>query len=160
MLITSCGITTGGHKYLKSGAYLAGLEDGTPGYACPSNNNVRPDFDHWLDGSGYFKACPSDTNAGEILLKGNPTGGNFLYVYPVEFISPTEIFTKEDTTNGGILSQLISNFNQDGTPVNFGNSLIYNSVFVVDFANKAQMDICLAAQDYFFCPPYSFGKFK
>ncbi len=163
IFLSSCGIGTSGHpSYFKAGGFGLTESDEVPGFACPNNNNIRPNFDYWLDGSGYFKACASETDENEIWLEGNPGGSSNLVLYPVEYISTSQIFLKDNplTIESDIYSQEIGQFSEEGIVITFGSVGVINAMFVVDAANKNQMDICLAAQDYYFCPPYSFGKFK
>jgi hypothetical protein len=36
----------------------------------------------------------------------------------------------------------------------------YNAVFIVEQQNKAQMDNCLAINNYGYCPDFSYGRFR
>ncbi len=137
------------------------LDDGTDqgSFTCTATQTIQPEFDWELDGSGFYRACVSKSDSGDIILEGFTSKSDTLCAFPAQFNDQSHVYTVRD--NSGLATvqcQYVTPGVKSRPEFKFTG--IFNGVFVVEGPDKDKMAGCLAAGNYYLCPRYSFGKIK
>lgn len=138
-------------------------------YECPSEANIEPRWDEWMDGSNFFKACTQKDDASAIRLHGKTATSDTVCVFPaqtdqsqgaVALLNPSgsPIFSclKAQTASGDLDSGIEYLF----------KGLSYDAIFVVEMPVRNAMIQCLTVNqggrsaDFSLCPNFSFGKIR
>jgi hypothetical protein len=145
---------------------LGGVDD--PEFSCPSSPNVVPDYDYDLDGSGYYNVCYHRTSQADIKFTGRTASSNVVCVFPAEYVNATNIFVKPDVDAGTNapwyqcreLTGSPDGATSSGVRMSFPG-IRWNAAFIVEGTQAAlEMQRCLAQNNYYACPRYSFGIFR
>ena len=167
VLLTGCGV--GRPSVLKASPSTynvsaasagAGLNAGADAnYVCPASNNIAPDYDTNLNGTGFYQVCTNRDSKEKVAIHGRPTASaTKLCVFPVEAVDENHIYWKPDLQTGGPWSRCYD-ITDTGVYAQF-EGVSYNAVFIVDsLTANTQMQECLLT-GYRYCPSYSFGKFR
>jgi hypothetical protein len=162
LFLTGCGAPNGYRVTAvpqSTGYTFTGTSsDGSSDYRCPSSPNVMPNWDRAIDGSGRYTVCPSRTDFANILIHGKTSVSNEICVFPAQYISETNIYTKPAADGTGAMNACIQ-ATQTGVYASF-KEINYNAVFIVEKRNHQQMVDCLILKNYNFCPEFSFGVFR
>jgi hypothetical protein len=152
--------TSSGSEGLTGGGSGSG-GGGTITYDCPEENNVHPDWDWMLDGTGHFRVCTQRGSQAGLKVHGMTRWTNQICVIPAISIGQTlNIFMN----SSGVLHTC-------GIPDSNGYrpsfpGINYNSVFIVEQQFITQMQLCLATANYGACPSqngsayFSFGAIR
>lgn len=127
-------------------------------FSCPENPNILPDDDEKLDGTGRYSVCHNKSSQAEILIHGEGQIGESICIYPAQVIDSQHVYVKPDLQTGGPWHQCIT-IASTGVYANFA-SIEYNAVFIVESTDEKQMTRCLIGGNYYYCPKYSFGRFR
>jgi hypothetical protein len=144
-----------------SGSNGGGSSSGTITYDCPEQNNVHPDWDWMLDGTGHFRVCTQRGSQAGLKVHGMTRWSTQICVIPALSIGQSlNIFMN---SSGVVHSCGFPDSN--GYRPSF-SGINYNSVFVVEQQFIQQMQYCLASANYGSCPSqngsayFSFGAIR
>lgn len=129
-----------------------------PNYICPKSPNLTPDYDKTLDGSGYYTVCKNKLNTSDTLLHGKTYLASAICLFPAEWISQENIYTKPDLITQAPWSQCFE-IEQKGVYASF-QGINYNAFYLVEKPFHEDMQNCLLGGRLALCPPYSFGRFR
>ena len=158
------GMTSASHLSVdSSGSFVSGGGSSDSGFRCPSSPNVLPsDPYNATSGVGEYVACQRVDSAGTIRLKGAPRStGQRICAFPAKVY--------DDVTGGRVVPKLQGAiaFSFCGTPIaerldfGFAHDLDYNAVYVVDEAQRLEMQSCLTSGNRWSCPSaHSYGRFR
>ena len=163
-LLTACGqispLGQSSSRAIDTSALLTSYspQSDTEG-SCRYNDIVVPDNDTWLDGTGYYKVCPSSTDSGVVTIFGQAPNQSKQYcVFPAQVISGGSIYPKIDTQ--GIPLMSCSQKALAGQIFTFDRTN-YNALFIVPYADRNAMQMCLGLGNYHQCPKsFSYGQFR
>jgi len=174
-LATSCGNYAGGGRGLRVSSSginygatadltgLSGLGTTTDGvYSCPNTANVLSNGDALYSSAGKYTVCTQSSNAANIKIHGQTNGSNGICVFPIQVVDSSHIYFKPDLTTGLPLNSCATvdaTSTSNGIAMSFSN-IAYNAAFIVDDADQAAMQLCLANGNSGGCPQYSYGKFR
>jgi hypothetical protein len=158
------GMTSTSHLSIdSSGSFVSGGGSSDSGFRCPSSPNVLPSDPYSAaSGIGEYVACQKVDSAGTIRLKGAPRStGQRVCAFPAKVY--------DDVTGGRVVPKLQGAiaFSFCGTPIaerldfGFAHDLDYNAVYVVDEAQRLEMQSCLTSGNRWSCPSaHSYGRFR
>jgi hypothetical protein len=145
---------------------FGGVED--PEFSCPDSANVVPDYDYELDGSGYYRVCHHRTNPADVKFTGRTAATNVVCMFPAQYLDGQHIYAKPDVDGGTNapwykcqeIQTDASGTTSTGIRMTFPG-ISWNAAFIVEgYAAATEMQRCLAQNNYYACPHYSFGIFR
>ncbi len=131
---------------------------------CPNEPNIKPDYDHWRDGSGYFTVCRKPERPHIKLYPDEDAQNNpdTICLFPALYDSEVGVpYPKLDENL--IPYSKCFDLNDNGLSVGFpAEDFKFNFMFVIDKKDKEQMEECLiwvlADPSYYHtCPDFSYG---
>ncbi len=165
--LSACGDASSFRSKAPKGAYTGigaskdplVADDGDPEFDCPEEDNVFPDYDRNMDGSGFYRVCTHSQAPARIKLHGKTHQSDTVCAIPAEYINQSTIYLKPEHL-GGPLMVRCAEIKEGGMVFDFPPNTRFNSVFVVEGHQRDQMLACLPYGNYYLCPTYSFGKFR
>ncbi|MGK5089698.1 hypothetical protein WDW86_19270 [Bdellovibrionota bacterium FG-2] len=142
----------------QSSVDMSSAANQNPDYSCPDKVNVTPSYDGDIERTHDYSVCRHRTDESKIMVDLTPFIARKICVFPIEVVDAEHILTKANTQTGGLFYQC-SDLAPAGAFVGF-QGLQYNSVFIVDYADRKMMEQCLMAGNEYLCPSYSFGQFR
>ena len=140
--------------------------DSDAGFDCPIHNNIVPDYDYALDGTGFYKVCKNRDIAVKIRVHGTAPASGKICVFPVEFAANGQPRTLSDPKNNGLAKVDCADVNQTKSGLDFTFELYkFNGVIIVDQNDVFQMSACApplgrGTPDATQCPKnFSLGQF-
>jgi hypothetical protein len=128
-------------------------------FICPKAFNTAPDYDYDLDGSKFYRICKHKSSANDVLVWGKTSKDKQVCVFPVEYVDRDHLYAKPDTSTGLPLVTCADNNEVSGLAMRFPG-ITFNALFIVEGADKAQMQSCLKQSNFYLCPHYTYGKFR
>lgn len=132
------------------------------GFTCPTTDNVTPDYDWLVDGSGYFTVCTHAEKTSSVQVHGKTYSKNQTICLIPANDSEKGLFPVVEQKTGNIVTKCIKT-NEDGALVDF-TAIDFNFLFIVDAHDLNQTLNCLKTATYSKCPAqnayFSFGKIK
>lgn len=146
-----------------SGSIVTQTMNQTPGYKCPTNDNVVPYSDTRQNGSGYYKACTADASQFITRLYGQTYTSERICVFPAQATSnvylPNFSGVIIRTDGYGVPVSQCFSIADTFLDARFDN-LYFNFVFVTEESNRWNMTQCMLNRNLNQCPFFSHAKFR
>ena len=163
-MLTACGqISLLGQQQLRTVDESALLTSYQPESASSSSCRTRevivPDYDTWVDGTGYYAACPVAADLSKVAVYGQAPDSDRYCVFPARVPESGAILPVVDAN--GVPLMMCSGRAEGGQEFTFSQAAGYNALFIVPQGDSAAMRNCLALGNYYVCPKtFSYGKFR
>jgi hypothetical protein len=133
-----------------------------PGYTCPGSPNLKPTYTYHTDGSDTYTACPSQANSTDVSIHGKPSADTpagvtrRICVFPIQIVDASHFYPKYNQYARPTVSCVAF-----AEPIRLSYPATnYNALAIVEEADEARMEDCLAKLNTSICPAYSRGQFR
>jgi hypothetical protein len=174
ILLIGCGVVfpTGPMNYAPSnstnfavttsGTSSSNSMTNSSNYSCPGLSNVIPQLNVSTDGTGNYIVCPSKTTGDDtdILVHGKTSNSQSICVFPMQQGQSSMPSPILDSTGAPVYVCALAT--SGGAFLSFAQSQVpngFNAVAIVEGGYQYSMSQCIL-NGLFYCPNYSYGKFR